>query len=83
MLTTLMFDDHTGVNLYEACNNILENWNLPLEKLACVTTDNGSNFIAAFSNQDVLQLSCFGHSLDLAIFKGLQLTRVEMAINKC
>ena len=39
--TTPMFDDHTGVNLYEALNDILENWNLPLEKLACVTTDNG------------------------------------------
>lgn len=51
--------------------------------MACVTTDNGSNFIAAFSNQDILQLSCFGHSLDLAISKGLQLTRVEMAIKKC
>ena len=48
--TTPMFDDHTGVNLYKALTDILEIWNLPLEKLACVTTDNGSSFIAAFSN---------------------------------
>ena len=81
--TTPMFEDHTGVNLYEALTEILENWNLPLEKVACVTTDNGSNFIAAFSNQDILRLSCFGLSLDLAISEGLQLTRVEMAIKKC
>ena len=81
--TIPMFEDHTGVNIYEALANISENWNLPLEKLACVTTDNGSNFIAAFSDQDVLRLSCFGHSLDLAISKGLQIVRVEMAIKKC
>ena len=52
--TTPMFKDHTGVNIYDALTDILENWNLPLEKLACVTTDNRSNFIAALSEQDVL-----------------------------
>ena len=55
--TTPMFEDHTEANLYEALTDILGNWDLPLEKLVCVTTDNGSNFIAAFSNQDVIRLS--------------------------
>ena len=41
--------------------DILENWSLPLDKFTCVTTDNGSNFVAAFSDQVVLRLSCFGH----------------------
>ena len=81
--TTPIFQDHTGINIYETLTDILENWNLPLDKLTCVTTDNGSNFIAAFSDQDILRLSCFCHSLDLAISKGLQIYRVEIAIKKC
>jgi len=39
-------------------------WN-SVENLACVTTDNGSNFIAVLLNQDVLRLLHFGHSLSL------------------
>ena len=70
------------INIHEALIDILENWNLPLDKLTCVTTDNRSNFIAAFSDQDILRLSCFSHSLDLAISKGLQIYRVEMVIKK-
>ena len=31
--TTPMFKDYTGINIYEALTDILENWNLPLEKL--------------------------------------------------
>ena len=54
-----------------------------MDKLTCVTTDNGSNFIAAFSDQDVLRLSCFGHCLDLVVCMGLQIQRVEMAVKKC
>ena len=58
---------------------MLENWNLPLEKLVVSPL----TIITAFSNQDVLRLSYFGHCLDLTISKGLQLPRVEMAIKKC
>jgi len=57
--TTPMFQDHIGLNIYQALTDILEYWNLCLDKLTCVTTDNGSNFIAAFSDQDVLRLSMF------------------------
>jgi len=56
---------------------------LLLEKLAYIAIKNGPNFIVAFSDQHVLQMSYFGHSLDLAISKGLQLVRVGMAIKKC
>ena len=78
-----MIQDHIGLNIYQALTDILEYWNLRLDKLTCVTTDNGSNFIAAFSDQDVLRLSCYGQCLDLAICKGLQIHRVEMVVMKC
>jgi len=43
--TTPMFQDHTGLKVYQALTDILENWNLSLDKLTCVTTNNGSNFL--------------------------------------
>ena len=81
--TLPLYDDHTGSNIKDAVIKILQNWNLPLENVG-VTTDNGSNFIAAFADDDsFFPFRCFGHSLDLAINKGLKLTRVETAVRKC
>ena len=50
---------------------------------------NGSNFIAAFADDDsffefsFFEFRCFGHSLNLAINNGLKLTRFETAVRKC
>ena len=82
--TTPLYDDHTGTNIKDAVVEILQNWDIPLTRVAGITTDNGSNFIAGFADDDRwLQFRCFGHSLDLAINKGLKLPRVETAVRKC
>ena len=82
--TSPLYDDHTGSNIKDAVIEILQNWNLPLEKIVGVTTDNGSNFIATFAGDDsFFPFRCFGHSLDLAINKGLKLTRLETTVRKC
>ena len=44
---TFLPQDHTGVNISEALRSILESWSLPENKLAYITTDNGSNVTAA------------------------------------
>ena len=46
--TVPVFEDHTGQNLAETVLDIHGNWELQSEQLVCTTTDNGSNFIAAF-----------------------------------
>ena len=56
---------------------------LSQDKLVFTSTDNGSNFISAFGILELLRLSCFGHNLDLAINKALQIDRVQQAIRRC
>ena len=82
--TVLLFVDHSGQNLTEAFQDVLANWNLCQDKLVCTTTDIGSNFVSAFENHlELTRLSCFGHNLDLAINKALQIDRVQQAITRC
>ena len=47
------------------------------------TTDNGSNVVAAFNTLNLLRISCFGHNLDLAIKKGLNITQIQRALGRC
>lgn len=77
--TVTLFEDHTGQNLAEAAVDILENWELQRENLVCTITDNGSNFIAAFQTLEWPRISCFGHNLDLAVNKALNIERVQRA----
>ena len=65
--TIPMFEDHSGQNIAEAFVDVLGNWDLDISKLVATTTDNGSNFVAAFNSLDWIRVSCFGHNLDLAI----------------
>ena len=46
---------------------VLESWGLPENRLACATTDNGTNIVAAMRDLQWNRLSCFGHNLHLAI----------------
>ena len=81
--TVPVFEDHTGQNLAETVLDILGNWELQSEQLVCTTTDNGSNFIAAFETLEWPRISCFGHNLDLAVNKALNIQRVQRAIGRC
>ena len=81
--TVPLFIDHTGQNLAEAFQDVLENWNLSQNRLVFTITDNGSNFISAFDLLELPRLNCFGHNLDLAINKTLQIDREQQAIRRC
>ncbi len=62
----------------------MESWSLPIEKLVCTTTDNGSNVVAAARRLDWVRLSCFGHNLDLAITNSLKdENRTTTALGVC
>ena len=63
--TVPILDDHTGQNLANTVQDILGNWELDSVNLICATTDNGSNFVSAFTILDWTRISCFGHNLDL------------------
>ena len=81
--TAALYEDHTGENIACAITDVLDNWNLDFKDLIATTTDNGSNIVAAFRILDSLRISCFGHNLDLAIKKGLNISQVQRAIGRC
>jgi len=45
--TTFVPEDHTADNLVTVLQGVLESWELPENRLACATTDHGSNIVAA------------------------------------
>jgi len=55
------------VNILQVLQSILESWTLPENRLACITTDNGSNMIAVVEILKWNCLACFGHNLHLEI----------------
>ena len=81
--TIPVVDDHIGQNLADAVQNILVNWELDSANLICATTDNGSNFVSAFTILNWTRISCFGHNMDLCINKALQSERVQRALSTC
>jgi len=72
-LSTLFLpEDHTGVNISDDLQSILESWSLPENKLSSITADNGSNVLATVEILGWNGLSCFGHNLHLAITNALK-----------
>ena len=57
--------NHTGTNIAEAHESILESWSLKSQQQLCITTDNGLNMVAAISKLGWSHFSCFGHNLNL------------------
>ena len=48
--TVSLFEDHTGQNIADAFEEVLGNWNLCSSRLVTTTTDNGTNYVAAFTS---------------------------------
>ncbi|XP_046873195.1 E3 SUMO-protein ligase ZBED1-like [Hypomesus transpacificus] len=63
--------NHTADVLAEALQSALADWELDEHKMACITTDNGANIVAAIRNLGWPWLNCFGHNLHLAVSHGL------------
>ena len=81
--TVPLFSDHMGQNIAIAFQDVLGNWNISMSRVTASTTDNGSNFVAAFGSIECEWLSCFGHNLNLALSKAIQMNHVQRCIRKC
>ena len=80
--TTFVPEDHTADNLVVVLQGVLESWGLPENRLACATTDNGSNIVAAMRKLEWSWLPCFGHNLHLAITNSMKCdSRITRAID--
>ncbi|XP_076879714.1 cytochrome b5 type B isoform X1 [Brachyhypopomus gauderio] len=69
--TVFMPQNHTSDNISEALRHAFHEWSLDEEKLACMTTDNGANIVAAINKLKWPWLNCFGHNLHLAVTNAL------------
>jgi len=65
--TVFMPENHTSDNISDALRHTFEEWSLDEKKLACITTDNGANIVAAVKKLNWPWLNCFGHNLHLAV----------------
>ncbi len=65
--TVFMPENHTSDNISDALRHAFEEWSLDEKKLACITTDNGANIVAAVKQLNWPWLNCFGHNLHLAV----------------
>lgn len=62
---------HTADNLEEALRGAIEEWKIQEKQIACITTDNGANIVAAIRQLKWPWLNCFGHNLNLAVNNSL------------
>ena len=80
--TLPLFQDHSGQNISEAILDVFDNRSLDATELVATTTDNGSNFVAAFNSLEWPHISCFGHNLHLAINKAVNVDRLYRAVKR-
>ena len=84
LLETKMFpDSHTAENIAEELEGILQEWDLPLDKLCAATTNNGTNIVRAVENLGCQRIPCFSHTLQLAVDKATSLPEVSRALARC
>lgn len=76
-------DSHTGIHIADELGTILNDWYLPVHGLTTITTDNGTNIVAAANILDCIRLPCFSHCLNLAVEKACKIKEVEKAIARC
>ena len=79
----IFFEDDTGQNIAHAFREVFQDWNLDPRKFVVTTTDSGRNYVAALTTLEREWVSGFGHTLNLAISKAVQIDRVQRAIWRC
>ena len=60
-------DSHTAENIVGEINDVLAEWNLPVNGIVAATTDNGANISTVIEILGVPRLPCFSHTLPLAV----------------
>ena len=68
LLETVEFpESHTGINISEELEVVLEEWKLSQDNLSAVTTDNESNVVSALQIAQWKRIPCFSHTRQLAV----------------
>ncbi|XP_046400412.1 E3 SUMO-protein ligase ZBED1-like [Ischnura elegans] len=75
-------DSHSGRHLCEAIKVVLQDWGVSPSFFSAITTDNGISVTSAARMMDVPHISCFAHSLQIAVEKVFNDDDVREVITK-
>ena len=74
---------HTGENMAQELQNVVDEWDIH-NKLVATTTDNGRNVVSAVVTHLQWQhLACAAHTLQIAVKSGLSLQPVSDVLKRC
>jgi len=73
-------DSHTGENIMTELQEVFSRWSLLPSNLASFVTDNGSNIVRAFTLLGWPRVSCFSHTLQLAVEEAVKIPAVSKAL---
>ncbi|KAK7878079.1 hypothetical protein WMY93_031275 [Mugilogobius chulae] len=76
-----MSASHTAANINAVFHSVAEEWSLNLNDVVFVT-DNAANMLAAAQMEDIMQITCFAHSLNLAAQRALKLNAVARLMSR-
>ena len=67
-LSTQVFtEQHTGINICEVLDLLLDEWKIPRNKVHLICTDNAANMLLGIDLLEVDHLSCYNHTNQLCI----------------
>ena len=72
-----MPERHTGVNIAERIREAMSKWQVKDEFVSGIVHDNAANMLTAVDDLGWNHLSCFAHTLQLAVNKGLDNTTIS------
>ncbi|XP_046590201.1 E3 SUMO-protein ligase ZBED1-like [Neodiprion lecontei] len=79
-----LHENHTGEYLSEMILKVCGDWDLSIEKIVSVTTDNGSNIVKAveISFGRAKHIRCVAHTLNLVVDNSVKSTEVKLFLDK-
>ena len=81
LLTREMPERHTGINIAERLKEAVREWHITPEKVVAVVRDNAANMVLAIATIGEWNgLGCFGHTLQLAVNAGLNLSTISRLV---
>ena len=80
--TAEMPERHTGVYIAQRIQDSIENWGLSNERITAVVHNNVANMNLAIKLiQNISDISCFGHTLQLAVTSGLGISTIHQFVS--
>lgn len=71
---------HSGANIADEVKCVLKEWDIKMNTLIAITTDNGANITSAVRILGLIHVPCFSNTLQLAVEKVLKLPAVVKAV---